>query len=90
MLGLLEFVFQFYSTVADRYMYVPMLGVAMAVAWVLSRHRNRFVILGFSVLIIVLGALSFVQAGVWRDTHLVRKRGYAESNAAGSVLDFGQ
>jgi hypothetical protein len=36
-LGLVPFDFQFYSTVADHYLYLPMLGVAVAAAWGLSR-----------------------------------------------------
>ena len=33
MLGLVTFHFQYYSTVADHYLYLPMLGVALALAW---------------------------------------------------------
>jgi hypothetical protein len=34
--GLVPFDFQFYSTVADHYLYLPMLGVALAAGWALS------------------------------------------------------
>ena len=33
MLGLVSFDFQSYSTVADHYLYLPMLGVALCAAW---------------------------------------------------------
>ncbi len=32
-LGLVPFAFQAYSTVADRYVYIAMLGPALALAW---------------------------------------------------------
>lgn len=35
-LGILTFAFQFYSTVADHYLYLPMFGLSLAVAWVFS------------------------------------------------------
>jgi len=36
-LGLTPFVFQIYSTVADRYLYLALLGPALVLAWVLQR-----------------------------------------------------
>ena len=38
--GLVPFDMQFYSTVADHYLYLPMLGVAVGVAMVLSREAR--------------------------------------------------
>lgn len=67
-LGLKAFIFQYYTTVADRYVYVSMLGVALAVGWLMDRHRNRAAIGIFVVVAAVLGSLSFVQAGRWKDT----------------------
>ncbi len=40
-LGLTPFGFQDYSTVADRYLYLSMLGPALALAWLLSSYRER-------------------------------------------------
>lgn len=40
-LGLIPFGFQDYSTVADRYLYLSMLGPALALAWLLSSYRKR-------------------------------------------------
>ncbi len=39
--GLVPFVFQYYSTVADRYAYVALLGPALAVAWLLTGDGRR-------------------------------------------------
>jgi len=41
-LGLIPFGFQNYSTVADRYLYLPMLGPGMVVAWLVS-HRPLWI-----------------------------------------------
>jgi len=37
MLGLVPFMFQAYSTVADRYVYLAMVGVALGVGWICQR-----------------------------------------------------
>jgi len=67
-LGLKTFVFQYYTTVADRYVYISMLGAGMAVGWLMQRFRNHLAIGVFLLLIALLGSLSFVQAGRWKDT----------------------
>lgn len=73
-LGLTPFLFQYFSTVADRYLYVPMLGFSLATgavlqaAWQWSR-RWRFI--AFTVVAVVLlfwALLSILQARVWRDS----------------------
>jgi hypothetical protein len=70
-LGLKTFVFQYYTTVADRYVYLSMLGVALAVGCLMNRNRNRMVVGGFVAIALVLGSLSFVQAGRWKDTETI-------------------
>jgi hypothetical protein len=74
-LGLKPFGYQYYTTVADRYVYLSMLGVAIAAAWFLDRKTNdRQFISGKKlataavVIFVVLGSLSFAQAGRWQDT----------------------
>jgi protein O-mannosyl-transferase len=67
-LGLASFVFQYYTNVADRYVYVSMLGVAMAAAWLMSRYSNRITVGIVCAVLAVLGSLSFVQAGIWQDS----------------------
>jgi len=67
-LGLAPFAYQSFSTVADRYLYVSMLGVAMAGGMFLARFGNRVIWCVAGGAIAILMSLSFVQAGRWRDT----------------------
>ncbi len=65
-LGLVTFHHQNISTVADRYAYLPMLGIAMAFAGLVSLAPRRA--LGPGLLIVAgLGIASWIQAGVWKD-----------------------
>jgi hypothetical protein len=73
-LGLTSFVFQYYSTVADRYVYISMLGVAVAVAWVLSNYANRMVVGTFVAIVVALSCVSFTQAGYWKDHEAFSRR----------------
>jgi tetratricopeptide (TPR) repeat protein len=72
--GIVPFHFQDISTVADRYAYVAMLGPALAVAALVAARRWTLVIPACAALAVVLGALAFVQAGVWRDTESLFRR----------------
>ncbi len=62
------------QSMADRYMYVPMTGVMMMVAWGVpaSLRRvdsgGRIVAVVASVWLIALGAGAYVQAGYWKDS----------------------
>jgi tetratricopeptide (TPR) repeat protein len=67
-LGLVPFDYQRYSTVADRYLYLAMLGPALAVAWLLSRHGGRAALAAVGAVVVVLAGLSFVQVQRWRDS----------------------
>lgn len=67
-LGLAPFAYQYFSTVADRYVYVSMLGVAMATGLFLARFGNWAVWCGAGGVLVVLMSLSFLQAGRWKDT----------------------
>jgi tetratricopeptide (TPR) repeat protein len=67
-LGLTPFMFQAFSTTADHYLYLSMFGVAIAVAWTVDRWRFRPAVQWAPVLIIpLLAARSFLQAGIWLD-----------------------
>jgi len=67
-LGLISFGFQHYSTVADRYVYLAMLGPALVLAWGLTRPRKKLaaicgaIVLGF----FLLGSVR--QVPYWHDT----------------------
>jgi protein O-mannosyl-transferase len=68
-LGFIPFGFQQFSTVADHYLYVPLLGVSLMVAGVLARSshipKSRFIAVA---VLVCLGVLSFQQARLWRST----------------------
>jgi tetratricopeptide (TPR) repeat protein len=67
-LGLVPFDFQDYSTVADRYMYLPMLGIAVGAGLVAKRlqyRASRAVIVG---ILCTLAGRAFAQTLVWHDT----------------------
>jgi len=72
-LGLTSFDFQLQSTVADRYVYLGMLGPAVALAvvaeqvWTHQRWQRTGAI-GITVWLCLLGVLAARQVGVWRDT----------------------
>lgn len=72
-IGIVPFDFQHYSTVADRYAYVAMLGPAIAVAFVVLRFR----LIAAESLIALLGiliGLTVVQLRYWRDDwHLMAR-----------------
>lgn len=90
-LGLAPFVFQYYSNVADRYVYVSMLGIAMAVAWLTSRHINRITIGIVCAFLAVVCWLSFLQAGVWQDSDTLYEHGLTlNRTSAIHYIIFGQ
>jgi Flp pilus assembly protein TadD len=66
-LGWVPFDFQFFSTVADRYLYLPMFGVAIAVAYGVSRLKPPAQVLVAGAVLVGFGARSWVEAGYWRD-----------------------
>jgi len=65
--GLLPFSFQNTSTVADRYLYLSMLGPALAVAWFLSERREQVILACGGVTLVLLGIMSFAQARHWQN-----------------------
>lgn len=67
--GFVPFLFQFYSTVADHYLYLPMVGVAMAAAWMISRASSPAVVGVWSVVLAVLAVRSIAQAAYWYDDY---------------------
>jgi len=68
-LGLIPFVFQSYSTVADRYAYMAMLGPALIVGFLVSLVRFRaFLALQVCVLV-ALASFAFAQCRYWSDDY---------------------
>jgi tetratricopeptide (TPR) repeat protein len=64
-LGFIPFDFQQKSTVSDRYLYLPMFGVAVAIAWIVQRFRHVIVLYLIAGIWIVL---SMLQVQTWRDS----------------------
>jgi tetratricopeptide (TPR) repeat protein len=67
-LGLIPFSQQRYSTVADRYFYLAMLGPALLVAWALTRVSRSMALLLAPILIYALMGLTAIQLQTWRNT----------------------
>jgi tetratricopeptide (TPR) repeat protein len=66
-LGIKPFMFQAYSTVADRYMYLPMLGPALGVALVAARTRSRGAHAAILASLLLLAGLTARHLPVWHD-----------------------
>jgi tetratricopeptide (TPR) repeat protein len=68
------------QAMADRYTYIPLIGLFIIVAWgvcdLLAGIRYRKIILSFSsaAVLSALGAVSWQQAGYWRDDISLYKR----------------
>ncbi len=76
-LGFVPFLYQTFSTVADHYMYLAMLGPALALAWGLSRvpaQRARGAAIACSIVFVALAMLTAVQLRHWRDSKAVLDR----------------
>lgn len=67
-LGLVPFQFQLYSTVADHYIYLAMLGPALAAAYAVGRLPLRISLPIAAIAIATLGVLSVRQTLIWRDS----------------------
>lgn len=74
LLGLVAFDFQRISTVADRYMYLAMLGPAIAVAYLTTLVPTRVAIPAAAVLVLVLASLTRWQSTHWEDDQAVFTR----------------
>lgn len=72
-LGFARFMFQIHSTVADHYLYIPMLGVAVAVGGALA-HPRRGVIATACAVLVLLGLLSNRQLRHWQDSESLYAR----------------
>jgi Flp pilus assembly protein TadD len=67
-LGLVSYDFQGISNVTDHYLYLPMAGVALLVAWGMTRTTAKAWRAVVVVVVVALAARSVVQAGTWMNT----------------------
>jgi tetratricopeptide (TPR) repeat protein len=65
-LGLTPFMFQYTSTVADHYLYLAMLGPALAATWAIVRFRGPAVRAFAIAAVLALGVRSNLQLVHWR------------------------
>jgi len=95
-LGLISFGFQNYSTVADRYVYFPLVGIAMIVAFGLQKIENLKTIhlMPFLILTLVWVGLDYRQSLYWKNnetlftyTLKVNPSSYMAENNLGQI-DF--
>jgi tetratricopeptide (TPR) repeat protein len=73
-LGLVPFGYQHFSTVADRYVYLALFAPALVLAWWIQQHHHRRTITIAWGLLVALGAVSFRQAGYWRNSETLFTR----------------
>ena len=66
-LGFVSFMFESRSTVADHYLYMPMLGVALAVSWLVFKHHTKAVGMVCVVITILFGLRSASHLPVWKN-----------------------
>jgi len=70
-LGLVPFGYQRISTVADRYVYLAMLGPALGLCLALARWNGRALWIGGGLLLAGLGWKSHAQTATWRSSETV-------------------
>ena len=64
-LGWTRFLFQYYSTTADHYLYFAMLGPALALGWLLTRaNQSAFALCG--AVLAVFAVLTMLQTRTWK------------------------
>jgi len=67
MLGLIPFNFQIVSTVADRYVYLAMLGPAMALAMFTARSSRAWIIAAAVLPVVIFAALTMNRLPLWSE-----------------------
>lgn len=87
-IGIVPFDFQHYSTVADRYLYIAMLGPAIAVTFLILRFQRIAAGLAIAALAL-LSTLSIIQLSYWRDEwHLMAHTLDVNPRSASAVAGF--
>jgi len=52
--------------IADRYLYLPLIGLSMAAAALFQRHRSPWLVRGGGAILVLLAILSLSQSLIWR------------------------
>ena len=66
-LGIVPFAYQYISSVADRYVYLSMLGPALALTWFLSISQKKMTMRLAYLALSLFSVLSFFQTAVWKN-----------------------
>ncbi|MEW6429273.1 MAG: tetratricopeptide repeat protein [Thermodesulfobacteriota bacterium] len=72
-LGFVTFIHQYYSTPADRYLYLALLGPAYGLGWFLARRREPWPRLACAGLLLLLGLKTVAQTGVWKNPETLNR-----------------
>jgi Tfp pilus assembly protein PilF len=67
-MGFIPFDFQSFSTVADHYLYLAMLGPALVLGWLISRHQTHTVLAIAAAVLLALAARTFNQTPHWKNS----------------------
>jgi tetratricopeptide (TPR) repeat protein len=86
-LGLVPFVFQEISTVADRYAYLAMLGPATAIAILIDASSNRWVQGAATAALVTLAVTSMWQVPVWHDSLALNAHALAVNGGTRDTLN---
>jgi len=70
-LGVVTFLYQYFTTTADHYVYVAMLGPALAVAWVVGRSTRPVIIAAAACILGLLGIRTIAQTKFWQNDFLL-------------------
>lgn len=84
-LGWVPFDFQAFSTTADHYLYVSMLGIAIVVAAAVNALPSNWGVPMVATLCLAMGVRSHVQTAAWKDADSLIERGL-KANPNSSVL----
>ncbi|MBF0431653.1 MAG: tetratricopeptide repeat protein [Fibrobacteria bacterium] len=71
LLGFLTYRYQFNSTVADRYLYLSMLGPALLLSRYIAISRFRYTPKIVFLVLVVFAIKSFVQTGYWKNSEVL-------------------
>jgi hypothetical protein len=66
-LGFVPFDFQAISSVADRYMYLPLFGIALTLAYFIARRPFVLVLLATSIVLTFAAGRALARVGIWEN-----------------------
>ncbi len=76
-LGLVPHGYQVFSTVADRFLYLSMIGPALALAWFAFSRKGAWVLIVSGALLFFLAAVCLIQSRHWSDNRRLFQRAIA-------------